>query len=46
MYLKALTGYEKVVGPNHPKSHSLQESLQALDTPIGKTSISYSESLG
>jgi tetratricopeptide (TPR) repeat protein len=46
MYLKALAGYEKVVGPNHPKSHSLRESLRALDTPIGKTGISYLESLG
>jgi hypothetical protein len=27
MYLKALAGYEKVVGPNHPKSYSLRESL-------------------
>jgi hypothetical protein len=46
MYSKALTGYEKVVGPNHPRSHSLRESLRALDTPRrGKTGISYLESL-
>jgi hypothetical protein len=33
MYSKALAGYEKVVGPNHPKSHSLRESIRALDSP-------------
>ena len=27
MYLEALLGYEKVVGPNHPMSQSLQEIL-------------------
>jgi hypothetical protein len=32
MYSKALVGYEKVVGPNHPKSRSLRDNLQALDT--------------
>ncbi|PMD18044.1 HET-domain-containing protein [Hyaloscypha hepaticicola] len=31
-YEKAL-GYEKVVGPNHPNSHSLRESIRALATP-------------
>jgi hypothetical protein len=36
MYSKALAGYEKVMGPNHPESHSLRESLQALDTLTGK----------
>ena len=36
MYSKALAGYEKAVGPNHPKSHSLRESLRALDTSTGK----------
>jgi hypothetical protein len=46
MYLKALAGYEKVFGPNHSKSHNLRENLRALDTPIGKTGIRYSESLG
>jgi Tetratricopeptide repeat len=33
MYERALRGYEKVVGPNHPKSYSLRESIRALDTP-------------
>ncbi|KAL5353528.1 hypothetical protein ACLOAV_001565 [Pseudogymnoascus australis] len=33
MYSKVLAGYEKVVGPNQPESHSLRESLRALDTP-------------
>jgi hypothetical protein len=32
MYSKALIGYEKVVGPGHPRSQRLQESLHALDT--------------
>jgi calcineurin-like phosphoesterase family protein len=36
MYSKALTGYEKVVGPNHPKSHSIRERLRALDTSTGE----------
>ena len=34
MYLKALTGYKKVVGPNHPNCQSLQENLRDLDTKI------------
>ena len=46
MHLKALIGYKKVVGPNYLKCNSLQESLRALDTLIGKTGISYLESLG
>jgi hypothetical protein len=32
MYSKALVGYDKVVGPDHPSSQSLQDNLQALDT--------------
>jgi Tetratricopeptide repeat len=32
MYLKALGGYEKVVGPEHPNSQSLRDKLCALDT--------------
>jgi hypothetical protein len=32
MYSKALVGYEKVVGPDHPGSRSLQDNLRALDT--------------
>ena len=32
IYSKALTGYEKVVGPDHPTCQSLQEILQDLDT--------------
>jgi hypothetical protein len=37
MYLKALTGYEKVVGPNHPRCQSLQEIIQDLDTKINNS---------
>ena len=36
MYSKALAGYEKVVGPDHPDSYRLREILQALDTVKGK----------
>jgi hypothetical protein len=32
MYSKALAGYKKVVGPEHPKCQSLQEILQNLET--------------
>ena len=32
MYSKALAGYEKVVGPDHPRCQSLHEILQDLDT--------------
>jgi hypothetical protein len=32
MYLKALAGYEKVVGPEHPECQNLQEILQDLET--------------
>ena len=32
MYSKALVGYEKAVGPDHPRSHSLRENLRALNT--------------
>jgi hypothetical protein len=32
MYLKALAGYEKVVGSDHPMCQSLQEIVQDLDT--------------
>ena len=32
MYSKALLGYEKVVGPDHLRSRSLRDNLQALDT--------------
>jgi len=34
MYSKALVGYEKVVGPDHPRSRSLQDNLRALDIVI------------
>ena len=34
MYSKALVGYDKVLGPNHPGSRSLQDNLRALDTMI------------
>ena len=32
MYSKALVGYEKVGGPDHPRSRSLRDNLRALDT--------------
>jgi hypothetical protein len=32
MYSKALVGYDKVVGPDHPRSRSLRDHLRALDT--------------
>lgn len=32
MYLKALIGYEKVVGPDSSKSRTLRDKLRALDT--------------
>ena len=32
MYSKALVGYEKVVGLDHPGSRKLQDLLLALDT--------------
>jgi hypothetical protein len=32
MYSKALAGYEKIVGPEHPICQSLQEILQDLET--------------
>jgi hypothetical protein len=32
MHLKALVGYEKVVGPDHPKSRNLQDNLHSLNT--------------
>jgi len=32
MYSKALVGYEKVVGLDHPQSRRLQDILRALDT--------------
>ena len=32
IYPKALAGYKKVVGPEHPKCQSLQEILQDLET--------------
>src|SRR5271170_1847115 len=31
MYSKALVGYDKVVGPDHPRSQSLQDNIRALD---------------
>jgi hypothetical protein len=31
MYLKALAGYKKVVGPNYPRYYSLREIFQALN---------------
>jgi hypothetical protein len=31
MYSKALVGYDKVVGLDHPRSRSLQDNLRALD---------------
>ncbi|KFY88185.1 hypothetical protein V500_06505 [Pseudogymnoascus sp. VKM F-4518 (FW-2643)] len=39
MYLKALLGYEKVVGPNHPMAQSLQEILQDLDSGTEKEAM-------
>ena len=33
-YSKALAGYEKIVGPEHPKCQSLQEILQDLETKL------------
>jgi hypothetical protein len=36
MYLKAFAGYEKVVGPKHPKCQSLQEILQDLTITEGE----------
>jgi hypothetical protein len=35
MYLKALVGYDKVVGPDHPRSRSLQDNLRALLRRLG-----------
>ena len=32
MYSKALAGYEKVLGPGHPRCQSLHKILQDLDT--------------
>jgi hypothetical protein len=32
MYSKALLGFEKVVGPNHPSSRNLRDNLQVLNT--------------
>jgi hypothetical protein len=34
MYLKAFAGYEKVVGPHHPKSQSLRDKLGTLDAVV------------
>jgi hypothetical protein len=39
MYSKALTGYEKVVGPDHSKCQSLRGILQDLDTGTKKEAI-------
>jgi hypothetical protein len=32
MYSRALVGYDKVIGPDHPRSRSLQDNLCALNT--------------
>jgi hypothetical protein len=32
MYLRALAGYKRVVGLDHPRSRGLQDSLRTLDT--------------
>jgi hypothetical protein len=32
MYSRALIGYEKVLGPDHPSSRSVRDKLQTLDT--------------
>ena len=34
MYKRALAGYKNAVGPDHPRSQSLQEKLSALDADI------------
>ncbi|KFY31765.1 hypothetical protein V493_00847 [Pseudogymnoascus sp. VKM F-4281 (FW-2241)] len=39
MYVKALLGYEKVVGPDHPTSQSLREILQGLDSGTEKEAV-------
>ena len=32
MYSKALVGYERAVGPDHPESQQLRDILETLDT--------------
>jgi hypothetical protein len=39
MYSKAPAGYEKVVGPNHPRCQSLRENFQALNTMTEKEAM-------
>ena len=39
IYSKALTGYEKVVGPDHPKCQSLREILRDLETIIEREAM-------
>ena len=39
MYSRALVGYEKVVGPDHPRCQSLREILQALNTVAEKEAM-------
>ena len=39
MYSKALVGYEKVVGSDHPKCQSLRGNLQALNAVTEKEAM-------
>jgi hypothetical protein len=32
MYSKAIKGYEKVLGPDHPTAQYLQDKVRALDS--------------
>jgi hypothetical protein len=46
MYLKALEGYQKVIGYDHPKCRRLQEKLNALDTKMEDNVLINMESSG
>jgi len=39
MYLKALNGYEKAVGPDHSRSQDLRDTLYALDAVIENNAL-------
>jgi hypothetical protein len=45
MYSKALIGYGKVFGPDHPRSPSLWDSLQNLGTVIWNEALKDIEEL-
>ena len=45
MLSKALVGYEKVMGSNHPRSRNWRDSLQALDTVINNDATEDKEEL-